>query len=196
MIYNKKREISWSFLSSFEYDPEQWYKKYVLNEPQPTTPEMLFGKEVGKKLETDPTYLPFVKRHNKMEHCWKVKLNKKVKLVGYADSFCVETNRKLYEFKTGKAMWTQSRADKHGQITMYCLMNYLKNGIKPEEMEIELVWLPTRQKNDGSIIFVQPIEKAVKRFKTKRTMVDIVKFIDYINETLVKMDQYCYNHLH
>ena len=191
--FNKDRALSWSAISSFHYDPEQWYKKYVLLEPQEGSKEMDFGKEVGKKLETDPTFLPQIERLSKMEHPFNVVFNG-IKMVGYADSFCDKTNRRLSEFKTGKKAWDQKRVDEHGQITLYCLMNYITTKVKPEEMDITLVWMPTQENGDFSISFVEPIEKNIKQFKTKRTMKDILMFATYINDTIKDMESYAQAH--
>src|SRR5687768_15465427 len=76
------RPFSWSQLSSFEYDPEQWYRRYWLGEDCRSTAEMEFGKRIGEKLANDPTFLPFIKRHDTSEHPFKVMFGK-IPLVGY-----------------------------------------------------------------------------------------------------------------
>lgn len=185
----KKRPLSWSAISSFEYDPEQWYKKYYLNIEQATSKEMEFGKKIGKMLETDPTFLPMIKRHSKMEHPFKCMFGK-IELVGFADTFCDLTFKKLDEFKTGKKAWDQKRADTHGQLDMYLLMNFIINKIKPEDVELVLVWMPTQDNADFSISFVEPIEKNIRMFKTKRTMMHILKFGERINSVRKQMENY------
>ena len=57
------------------------------------------------------------------------------------------------EFKTGKK-WTQDKANKHRQIDMYASMIYLKYGIKPEELKISLILLPTEEQQDFLTDFV------------------------------------------
>ncbi len=187
----KDKPLSWSQISSFRYNPESWYKRYILGEKEPDTPELIFGSSVGKKLEVDPTYLPQVPRHNKMEHAFSVVFND-IKMVGFCDSFCIDTNKKLLEYKTGVKAWDQKRADEHGQITMYALMNYITNKIKPEDMEIQLVWLPTQKKESGDfkreISFVD--EQNIKIFKTKRTMGDILRFGAEIKKVYEEMDAF------
>ena len=187
-----KKPLSWSAISSFEYDKEQWYKSYVLGE-KVDNKEMQFGKMIGKKLETDPTFLPMIPRHSKMEHGWRVKFGK-IELIGYADSFCLISKKKLAEYKTGKKAWDQKRVNDHGQLTMYCLMNYITNKIKPECMEIQLIWMPTQENGDFSISFIEPIEKKIKIFKTKRTMTDILKFGVRINNVYKDMLKYANEH--
>lgn len=194
----KERDVSWSQISSFEYSPEQWFKKYIMGDEQSTSAEMTFGSMIGKKLETDPTFLPQIERHSKMEHEFKCKFGK-LKLVGYADSFCTITGKKLNEFKTGVKEWDQKRVDFHGQLTMYCLMHYIMTKIKPEELDITLWWMPTKKTESGDfnhvIEFVEPIEKNIKMFKTKRTMADILNFGARINRVYKEMELYAKNHL-
>lgn len=184
----QSRPLSWSQLSSFMYDKEQWYKRYILNQQDPPSKEMQFGSKVGKKIETDPTYLPMIERQSKMEHPFNVVFNG-IKMVGYADTFCDTTFKKLGEFKTGKKEWNQKRVNEHGQITMYCLMNYITKKVRPEEMDIYLVWLPTEEVG-FDIQFVEPIEKNIKIFKTKRTMSDVLKFGKFIKNTIDEMEKY------
>ena len=191
------RPLSWSAISSFIYDPEQWYKKYVLGEPQHTSAEMEFGSLIGKKLETDPTFLPMIERHNVMEHALEATFNG-IPLVGYADSFCTLSNKKLGEYKTGVKKWDQKRVDEHGQLTMYCLMHYLNTKVRPEEMDIKLTWMPTKRVEGGdfnvNISFVELIEENIKVFKTKRTMNDILQFGVMIKKVYGEMQAYALAH--
>jgi len=187
----KNRPLSWSAISSFEYDPSQWYESYILGK-RSSSREMEFGSMIGKKLETDPTFLPMIERHSKMEHPFNVVFNK-IPLVGYADTFCDKTNKKLGEFKTGKKAWNQKRVDEHGQLTMYCLMHYITHKVKPEDVDITLVWMPTQDNGDFSISFVEPIEKNIKIFKTKRTMMQILAFGSRINKVIKEMEDYVNN---
>ena len=194
--YNwEDRPLSWSAISCFEWNPEDWYQRYYLNIQSDKTAELEFGSKIGKMLETDKKFLPQIARLSKMEHPFKCKFGKvKAGLIGYADTFCDKTFKKLGEFKTGKKPWTQQRADEHGQLTMYCLMNYIMNKVKPEDVEIILTWMPTRDNGDFSISFIEPIEKNIKFFKTKRTMMDILQFGKRINNVYDQMKLYAQNH--
>lgn len=187
------RPLSWSSMSSWEWDPKEWALKYLEGKETSPNAEMIFGSKIGKKLETDPSFLPMIPRHSKMEHAFNVSLSG-ILLVGYADSFCTKTNKKLSEFKTGVKTWDKKRVDEHGQLTMYCLMNYITNKIKPEDVEIQLAWMPTKREETGNfevtISFIEPIEENIKIFKTKRTMVDILKFAAYIKEIHKQMQSY------
>lgn len=185
----KTRPLSWSAVSSFEYDPLQWFKRYILNEPTKPSAEMLFGKQVGTRLEKDPTFLPMIPRLAKMEHPFSVVFND-IPLVGYADTFCTETLTRLGEYKTGKKAWDQKRVDSHGQIDMYLLMHFITHKIRPEDMHVFLAWMPTQENGDFTISFVEPIENNIKIFNTKRTMHDILAFGSRINKTVEAMQQY------
>lgn len=187
----KARSFSWSQLSSFEYDRDQWYRRYWLGEESYETEEMKFGKLIGERLASDPKFLPDVPRLSKFEHGFKVMFGK-IPLVGYADSYCHLTKKKLKEYKTGVKAWDQKRVNEHGQIDMYLLMHFITEKIKPEEVECELVWLPTKRTEDGDfkvkIEFVEPC--IPQRFKTKRTMSDILAFGARINRTYKEMEAY------
>lgn len=191
----KARPLSWSQLSSFEYAPEQWYKRYFMSEEQYETEEMRFGKIIGEKLACDPDFLPDVPRLSKFEHGFRVMFGE-IPLVGYADSFCEQTKRKLFEFKTGVRAWDQKRADEHGQISMYLLMHYITEKIKPEEVECKLIWLPTERREDGdfkvTIKFVEPVIPRI--FKTKRNMSDILNFGSRLRRGYAEMEKYALTH--
>ena len=187
----QNRAFSWSQITSFDYSPEQWFNKYFLGEEQFETEELRFGKIIGERLASDPKFLPEVPRLSKFEHGFKVMFGK-IKLVGYADSFCEKSKKVLYEYKTGVKKWDQKRVDEHGQIDMYLLMNYITNKIRPEEMQVKLVWLPTKRKEDGdfkvTIDFVDGMKPQV--FSTKRTMQDILNFGARINRVHKEMQAY------
>lgn len=183
------RPISWSNISSWEYDKKQWARKYLDLIKDPPSREMVFGSMIGKKLETDPTFLPQIERHSKMEHEFKASISG-ITLIGYADTFCDVTHTKLGEFKTGKKAWDQKRVDEHRQITMYCLMNFIAMKVKPEDVEIKLWWMPTVELEDFSIAFVEPIEENIRSFTTQRTMKDILHFAAYIKKVYAEMEEY------
>lgn len=189
---NSKRPLSWSQISAFEYDREKWYRSYILGEKDPPSAEMLFGSKIGKLIESDPTYLPFIPRESHMEYKLIAKLGK-TDMVGYIDSFCPK-DFILREYKSGGPVWDQKRADNHGQISCYLLMLYLSKGIRPEQVKCFLHWLPTARKENGDftvdINFVDDIEQAVQHIETKRTTRDILEFGVRINRILKEMEDF------
>lgn len=197
--YDKSRPLSWSAISAFEYDKEQWYNKYVLGRPDPVTEEMLFGSKIGKQIEKDINFLPEIPRARQMEYKFEA-VYEGIKLVGFADSFGFD-ELVLHEYKTGVKPWDQKRADDHGQITMYLFMLYLVDGIDPATVECNLHWMPTvrkqkYEKGTGdlkvSIDFLEPFK--VHSFRTKRIKRDVMEFGMRINKTIKAMDEYCKNH--
>lgn len=218
--FDHKRPLSWSAISSFEWDPEQWYRKYVwhkdchrgsisngkeiisfcaisMKENDHSCPaietsiEMTFGKVVGERLAADPDYLPHVKRYPIFEHGMECTFSK-IPLIGYADGWAPLVFN-LGEYKTGKKKWDQKRADDHGQITMYCLMLFIIDKIPPESIVSDLHWLPTQDNNDFSISFID--ENDVRTFHTRRTMRDILAFGSRIISTYSAMEEYCKSHI-
>jgi len=190
----KDRPFSWSQLASWEWDQEQWYKKYVLGEKEATNKEMAFGKLLAQSLEDGACKIPeLVERlpYTK-EHPFKVKYGDII-LVGFADDFDTKTFKNLNEVKSGKKAWDQKRADEHGQLSFYALMNYITNKVKPEDMVIKLHWVPTIETGSFEIQFKQPIE--VHTFTVKLTMKDILNMGARINRTIKEMESYVSSHL-
>lgn len=202
----QERDLSWSQISSFEYDPEQWFQSYFLGIKSPQSAEMLFGSKVGKQLETDPTFLPMIQRRSTMEYEFKAihkrKGKRDIKCVGYADSFGEHTDdyytHALEEYKSGVKAWDQKRVDQHGQITMYLYMKYLRDKTMPEHILCSLHWMPTKKTEHGdftvTIEFVDDIESKIQHFHTKRTMRDLIEFGQRIDNTISKMEEYIENH--
>jgi hypothetical protein len=73
-------------------------------------------------------------------------------------------------------------------------MNYLTHKVKPEEVEVTLVWMPTEFNEDFSIKFIEPIEETIRIFKTKRTMTDILKFAARVKRVYNEMVEFSTNH--
>jgi hypothetical protein len=187
------RPLSWSALSSFDYDPEQWFKRYILGEKQRENSRMIFGKVIAHSIEMGRPLVPFtiingepIKGKN-VEHPFKVMFSG-VPLIGFADTFDHVSFKKLGEFKTSEKGWDQTRVDQHGQITMYLLMNYITNKVNPEDVECFLEYAQTYEDSNFKIKFVKPVK--IYHFKTKRTMADILRFGKYINDTIDAMQKY------
>lgn len=188
--FDRKRPLSWSAISSFEYDPEQWYRKYVLKEEQETSAPMEFGKVIGERLASDPAFLPHIPRYPEFERKLECKLGK-IPLIGFIDSY--RPHDGLLEYKTGQKAWDQKRADGHGQIDMYLLMLYLSHHVRPENVACTLSWIPTKENGDFSIGFVN--EDLAHSFHTKRSMAQILRFGDRINRVYKEMEEYAAHYL-
>jgi hypothetical protein len=150
---------------------------------------MDFGSLVDKRLQEDPTYLPQVHRHSILQHTMKAKLGK-IPLIGVADSWEPSTPA-LDDFKTGKKLWDQKRADETGQLTFYSLLLYLTESIKPDDVDFGIQWLPTQETGDFKISLID--EKDVRTFRTKRTMLQMLDFCQRINGTVEEMEKFVHS---
>ncbi len=195
----KKRPLSWSSLSCFEYNPEEWYQRYPLGVKSAENAEMKFGKIFADSCEAGNPLRP-VTVLSAVEHPFKVVFGK-IHMVGFADTFDKDTKRRIGEYKTGVKPWTQKRVNEHGQIDMYLLMNFITNRVKPEEVKAFLEWIPTMRidqengdfsKGDYRVEF--RAEDEVFHFDTKRTMSDILHFGARINKAVLEMQEYVRNH--
>lgn len=191
--FDKTRALSWSGYSSFKWDPEQWYSKYVMGIQPPETAEMKFGKTFAQSIEDGTCKVKELMKvlQQKKEYKFETSFGE-IPLIGYGDAFCIETFRILDEVKTGKKPWDQKRADGHGQFDMYLLMNYLINKVKPDEVRAFLRWIPTQDNGDYTISFVQPVK--VYSFETKRSMAQVLKFGTELQRTWKEMESYAKSH--
>lgn len=184
--------ISWSSLASWEYcsqrnDRRTWYKQYVLGERAEPNATMIAGIKIGQKLCSDPKFLPEVPRPSIYEHTLKVMFGK-IQLTGHMDGFSF-SNLELLEYKTStnKNRWNLKKVKDHGQLTFYCLLLWLHDEIKPEDISIKLVHILTEETKKGVELSKK---KEIKIFETKRTMVDLVKFMSYLEKTYKEMVDY------
>jgi len=183
------RPLSWSAISSFEWNPEQWYQSYVLG-IRTTSPEMEFGSYVDKRLQKDPTFLPDVPRYPLMQHLMEAKFGK-IKLKGLPDGLDLD-NFILADYKTGKKAWDLKRTQETGQLKMYLLLIWLTEKIPPEKFTCRIHWLPTCVKPDLTIGLIEPC--VCQTFEVKITMQDILEFGVRINKTYAAMQEYAANH--
>lgn len=189
--FDRNRPLSWSAISSFEYDKEQWYRKYALGQEDPATKEMLFGSEIGKQLASNPDFMPQVKRYPVFEYELRFKFGD-IPMIGFIDGW--DSDRlDLGEYKTGKKAWTQKRANEHGQFDMYLLGLWTMHRIQPGKVKLNLHWMPTQDNGDFSISLISP-EAVPVSFVTSRTMNDILRFGMRINAVYREMDLYCKLH--
>lgn len=183
--FDRKRALSWSAISSFEYNKEQWYQTYVLGERQ-SSPEMTFGSKIDKLIQEDLNFLPELPRYPFMQYKMNAKLGK-IPLVGIPDGICFKEFL-LADYKTGKVAWDQKRADETGQLTHYLFLIYKTEKIKPEKFRCFIHWIPTQKNEKGAIEFSSMPSMT---FETKRTMKDLVEYGVRINCRYKEMINYC-----
>lgn len=184
--------LSWSSVSSWEYakkynDRGSWYNQYVLGIRSEVNDTMKAGIEIGQKLVSNQKFLPKVPRPSIYEHTLKATVSG-ITITGHMDGWTPE-KLELLEYKTSinRKRWTQKEVDKWGQITFYCLLLWLNDGIKPENIYIRLVAILTEDTDKGVKLSKS---KEIKIFETKRTMTDIIKFISYLEKVFKEMNDY------
>ena len=186
-----KRPLSYSQLSCWEWSHEDWYQNYIKNKPRGKSAAMEIGNVIGDSIGTDNSLVPGLNPPGQKEYPLTAQL-KDIYIVGYCDHWCPDT-LELNENKTAvnTKKWTQGSVDKHGQLTMYCLMLFLRYGIPPEDVKIYLNYIRVIEGADMRYYLPNPVE--FKRFETKRTSEDILKYTDYIQRVVTEMHEYVIN---
>lgn len=180
--------LSWSMVSSWQYDPEQWYRQYVLGERSKPNPAMTAGILIGDRWVYDPTFLPEVERPEIFEHNLTANIGG-ITITGHIDGLHLKKKKKLQELKTtvSKTKWNKQSVRDWGQITFYCLLLYIHYKIKPEDLEIELIYVPCEENGDFEI---KQSGKAVV-IPTERTMQDVLQFGVFLKKIYKEMSDYC-----
>lgn len=188
--FSKTRPVSWSAIGSFEWNPEEWYQKYILGIKEPPSPAMLFGTKVGQELASNPKFMPDVLRYPQFEKELRAEISG-INIIGSLDSFDPET-KAFYEYKTSsnKNKWTFKSVKEHGQILMYMLMIWINFQIDPSEIKCSLFYIPVLEVNGKMKLSNLPN----KPFPVSHTKVEALKFGVYIKKTAAAMEAYVRNH--
>lgn len=183
-----ERPYSWSQHSAWEYDKNEWYKRYILGEKTPETPALVFGKKFAESVEFKTPMAPVI-IYSKTEHGVTANLDG-LNLVGYFDTWEPD-ELKLVDHKTGK-VWTQKKVDETGQFTFYCLLNYLTLKVKPEDHDIKLQSIPCGTRPDFTYGFDldENGNAQIFTFDTRRTMRDILQLASDIKTRRKEMEVY------
>lgn len=184
----KIRPLSYSQLSSFEWNPAEWYETYILGKKKEPNAAMLFGSKIGDEIGTDKNPIPGMNLPGVKEYELRANLGP-IRLVGYADFYCPDTLT-LNENKTtdNPKKWNKKSVDAHGQMTMYALLLYLQNKTKPEDVTMFLNYIPVLVGNDFQ--YYLPTPATYTAIPTKRTTTDIMRYVQYIKDTVAAMEAY------
>lgn len=183
------RPVSYSQLSSWDYDKEKWYNKYIMGIDEPANPAMLFGNTVGDTLGLPHSMVPQLRDVPGIKE-YKMMANLGgITLIGYADHYCPE-KKVLNENKTSqnKKRWTKKTVEEHTQLDMYALLLFLQNKTKPDDVIMHLNYIPVIENQDFTLSLPDPIE--CYTFTTGRTAMDITRYANYIQNTLKEMIEY------
>lgn len=182
------RPASYSFFSSWEWNREDWYDKYILNKEQKQTPAMAFGNVVGDSIGTPNSLVPTLQPAGVKEYKFTGEVEG-IHLVGFADHFCDKT-LVLHENKTSDnpKKWTQKSVNEHKQIDMYLLLLFLSKKIKPEDVTCYLNWIPVER--GGDMLYKLPEPPTYVQYRTKRNGVDLLRYAQHIVDTVKEMELY------
>lgn len=89
------------------------------------------------------------------------------------------------EYKTGVTTWDQKKADKHGQITFYCVLAEALTGKIPQDIELD--YAPSVYLPDGRV----ELTGEIKRFITHRTTADILKMKIRMKKAWIRIGEIC-----
>jgi hypothetical protein len=185
--------LSWSQLEKWESDKEGYRAKYYRNEEQWSTQAMDYGKKFARAMETDAATddpmldlvrsaaIKYEVSELKLEAVLETKEGK-IPLLGYLDTSHSNPTKGYREYKTGKIPWTQKRADKHGQITLYDLMVYLKYGGVPKETHLD--WFETVIEGEKTVMTGRHFS-----FLTVRKLSDIITMTAQVKRTALEISQ-------
>lgn len=186
--------LSWSSYSQFtQYSKEDWYEQYVLGKRNGFGASVEAGRVIGERLATDLSYLPEVPRPQEYEVELKATIGN-VDLVGHLDGLSMKGKPiKLFEYKTSlsKVKWTAATVNKHEQIDFYCLLLWLNYRIRPEDLQIKLVYIPVKE--NGSFEVLCSDEK-IQIIATKRTLSRVLLFGAKLKKVHAEMKVYVDNH--
>lgn len=189
--------ISFSQMTTFEMNKQKFLDMYVYGEKQRTSRNMAYGSKMASGLELeestgDPMLDLVMARLPKFERIDEViedengveiddpHSGRKYKVPFITDRKAIipllakpDTATHDYsafkEYKTSVQAWTQKKADESGQITFYATAIWIKTGKIPDD--IELVNALTEYGENGTI----SVTGKILRFKTNRTLVDILR---------------------
>lgn len=101
-------------------------------------------------------------------------------LLGKLDTMCSATVA-FREYKTGTTKWTQSRANKHGQLLHYAALIWLNYKKLPPKVHLD--WAETELIN-GQAVFTGRVES----FEVKVTMPMVLEYLSRATKVAVQID--------
>lgn len=149
---------------------------------------MQFGKKFAKSVEDRKPLVP-VTIYSEVEYPLKVVFNN-IHMIGFIDTY--EPHTAFREYKTAKTLWTQQKAQDHGQLKMYALMLYITHKVKLEDLTIHLDCIQTKENGNFEISFA---DGKIHSFEVKLSMKDILLFGSYIMKTVDEMNKYVEEHV-
>jgi len=130
-------------------NPDRFRREYFECGKKMDTKYLRFGKDVAGLIETGKhkELLPDLLVYDTPEFEIRTDVCG-VPILSYLDSYDSKNNV-FYEFKTGKAPWTQAKVIKHGQLVFYATALKHSTGKMPEYCDLQ--WIQTKDgKTEGT----------------------------------------------
>ena len=188
--------LSWTQLFLWENNREKYKQSYFENKKdESVAPKREWGKKFAENRERNQScnepeaelariFFPSVKGKEVELSCWlDLNSKEKIKIFGKPDGFDRKTMT-LIEDKSG-SNWTQGMVDKHGQLTFYSLIIWLK--YKKLPARIFLNFIPTIEDEFGDVRVSN--KKKQRTFKTIRTLPDIFLMVNRISKAAKEINQ-------
>lgn len=205
--------ISFSQMAKFEMDPKGFVEEYIYNVKTRLSKNMLYGVQLADGLENEEatgdalldimmSRIPKFELRDKIvesengitvwyEHDKKHYTipflengDEKIPILAKPD-----TAKKDYsafkEYKSSVRRWTQKKADQSGQITFYATAMWLVTGAIPEDIELVNVETAYTENNEMTVT------GNMVAYKTKRTMVDVIKMTKRIKNAWAGIKKLC-----
>lgn len=172
MLRLPKPHLSNSQVKLWKQSQKRYKEQYFKGIEPYVFKELAFGKNIAELLALDNLFavpddlaevIKLLPRPDYYE-CPLAMMCNGFYYLGFADGVSKDFTN-LYEFKTGKTKWTQSRVEKSTQLTDYAMMIHTYTGKIPD---ISLFWMETQDTLSG-IAFTGKVTK----FTTKRTKAHI-----------------------
>jgi len=188
--------LSYSQCTLFERSPELYKQQYIYGKKQRETINMAYGSLMADGLENDEItgdpildlmmcHLP---KYELMDIGFEVGLpggKEIITILAKPDSAKADYTA-FYEYKLSTRKWTQKMVDTSDQLTFYAMAMWLKTHKIPQEIElcvVEVEYIGTRGK-------LRPTGQ-IKRFKTKRSMIQIIKMTSRVKKCWHGIQQLC-----
>ena len=186
-------------MTLFEMSPQKYITQYIYQEKQRISRNMAYGSLMAESLENDESsgdpvldlMMARIPKFELRDVAFEAELKdgkKTITLLCKPDTMKKDMSA-FKEDKTSTRAWTQKMADESGQITFYATGMWLRTGKIPQD--IELICVVVRYNPDGSLT---PTGEML-RFRTKRSMVDIIKMTSRIKKAWTGINKLCNSEL-
>jgi hypothetical protein len=195
-LLNPRGYLSWTQVSLFEQSPQKYKEKYILGNLDTFTNDfMKVGSQFASALEDNETtgdetmdlvisqIVKYAKSEYKLVAPFKTKFGEIV-LLGKLDTFEDSPTLKFREYKTGSVKWTQSKAEKHGQLLHYASLIWLTYKRLPNEIWLD--WIPTKRESDG---VVRLTGEPIVPFKVNIGLTQVLEYMARVTKVAVAIDQ-------